>query len=303
LDQVRASVADVTAYVSGIDGVYGLRSNAYETETLSLEFDDVLMARAGLNRVDVAMTVRDALQGRVAAEFSDNFLLYDVRVDAGDQDIMTFFKTFRCKNMQGNWIDLSAVSRLKRVKSVNVISHYNYSREMTVIADVNSELITSKALNKRVQGYVDERLANAYPDLFFSLEGEESERRASLDSLWKGFAVVVGVIFLLLVFLFQSIHYSFLILLCIPFSLVSVVWVFFLHQEVLSFFALLGMVALTGVIVNDSIIMVDYLKKERQNEVSNGVDVSQTVLMAAKARLRPIVLTSITTFVGILPTA
>ena len=111
------------------------------------------------------------------------------------------------------------------------------------------------------------------------------------------------MIFLLLVFLFQSIHYSFLILLCIPFSLVSVVWVFFLHQEVLSFFALLGMVALTGVIVNDSIIMVDYLKKERQNEVSNGVDVSQTVLMAAKARLRPIVLTSITTFVGILPTA
>jgi multidrug efflux pump subunit AcrB len=120
-----------------------------------------------------------------------------------------------------------------------------------------------------------------------------------MTSLLKSFVVAVLGIYIILVWIFRSLSHPFIIIGVIPLTLAGIVWIFFFHGMPLSFMALMGVVGLAGVVVNDSIVMIDFIRVKRLE----GAAPLEATLSAAPTRLRPIFLTTITTFFGLIPTA
>jgi multidrug efflux pump subunit AcrB len=143
---------------------------------------------------------------------------------------------------------------------------------------------------------------NLYPAVRVLSEGGAKETKKSMQSFLKAFVFAIFVIFFLLILLFDSYTQPLLVLSAIPFSVIGVIWAFFLHSEPLSFFALLGTLALVGVIVNDSLVMVVHLNYLKQ-KLSASTPALEWVTQGAKDRLRAVILTSLTTLAGIIPLA
>jgi len=137
--------------------------------------------------------------------------------------------------------------------------------------------------------------------IFLSLllvSSASAEHKEIIESLLRAFAVALMGVFLLLILNFRQLLQPFLILFTIPLGLAAVIWTFYFHGKPLTFLGLLGMIALSGVLVNNSIVFVDFVNRSRQK----GRDRWESILEAAKIRIRPIFLTTLTTGIGLLPT-
>jgi multidrug efflux pump subunit AcrB len=164
-----------------------------------------------------------------------------------------------------------------------------------VSGSVDDQVTTSQAVIKQVLKQLN--AAVLYPDVRILNEGGAKETQKSMKSLLKAFIMAVFAIFLLLVLLFNSYTQPLLVLSAIPFSAIGVIWAFFLHAQALSFFAMLGGLALIGVIVNDSLVMVSHLNYLKQ-KLSTTTPVFEWVVRGAKERLRAVVLTTLATLIS-----
>jgi multidrug efflux pump subunit AcrB len=136
-----------------------------------------------------------------------------------------------------------------------------------------------------------------YPGLSYDLEGEDKNRRESMASMFTGFKLVLIVIFALLAIPFRSYSQPLLIMVAIPFGIVGAILGHFFMGYDLSILSMFGIVALTGVVVNDSLLLIDYINRG----VRQGKSLADSVAEAGQRRFRPILLTSLTTFFGLMP--
>jgi multidrug efflux pump subunit AcrB len=181
------------------------------------------------------------------------------------------------------------------------MNHYNGQRTTKISASVNDEVITTLeamdiALNEL-------NLEKKFPKVRAISEGGAKETNDSMADFKEAFILAIFAIYILLVLLFNSFTQPALILAAVPFSIIGVVWAFFLHGDVLSFFAMLGTLALVGVIVNDSLVLVSHLNYLRGKEGNQYVDPKVWIIEGTKDRLRAVVLTTLTTLAGVLPLA
>ena len=152
------------------------------------------------------------------------------------------------------------------------------------------------AIAADLQQYLDSAVAK-YPGVSYALGGEQKEQAETTLSLIYGLGGVLFVIYCLLAIPFKSYKQPFIVISIIPFGIIGAMvghWVMDMSLTVMS---LLGMLALMGVLVNDSLVLVDYINKK----LKEGGDVMDAVLNAGTARFRPVMLTSLTTFFGLLP--
>jgi len=156
-------------------------------------------------------------------------------------------------------------------------------------------IILAKAL-KELNASVD------YPQVSIVTAGGAQESIESLQDFLRAFVVAIIGIFLLLAILFNSYSQPMLVLAAVPFSLIGVIWAFYFHGEPLSFFALTGSLALMGVIVNDSLVMVSHLNYIRDKSAQLE-DKTVWIARGSRDRLRAVVLTTLTTMAGVLPLA
>ena len=140
-------------------------------------------------------------------------------------------------------------------------------------------------------------IIEAFPSVRYSMEGEQRERMESLGGLKKGFALALFMIFILLAIPFKSYLQPLIIMSVIPLGLVAAVWGHIFMGMDMTIFSMFGLVALTGVLVNDSLVMVDFINTSRRA----GGGLFETIVMAGQIRFRPILLTSLTTFAGLTP--
>jgi multidrug efflux pump subunit AcrB len=179
--------------------------------------------------------------------------------------------------------------------------HYNFKRAITITAEVDVTQVTSAQLNQKIKAFAQKSGAQ-YPAVAASFGGEEESTNESLASL--GFALLLALIgiFATLVFTFRSFTKPLLILSSIPLGLIGVFYAFAADQRPLSFIAFIGVVGLTGVVINSAIILVDYieeLRKEREGEMS----LPNILSLASGRRLRAVLATGLTTVVGLVPAA
>jgi multidrug efflux pump subunit AcrB len=163
---------------------------------------------------------------------------------------------------------------------------------------VDTKVSSSSEVNRRMREKLA-GLSRQFPNVSFHFGGEDMDTKESLRSLARAFLLAVIAIFLILIVTFRTLLQPLVILTTIPLGLISVVITFFLHGMPLSFLGMIGMVGLSGIIVNNAIVFVDFVNELRRE----GLGLTESMLEAASQRARPIFLTTITTVVGILPTA
>ena len=196
----------------------------------------------------------------------------------------------------GALVPLSAVATMEKGRAFSKIKRSNGRRIAEVTADVIPGKGDSGAVLRDMKANVLPDVLASYPGLSFSFEGEAKDQQESLGELGKGYILALVVIFALLAIPFKSYTQPFVIMAAIPFGLVGAVWGHVLLGYGLSLISIMGIVALSGVVVNDSLVLVDSVNKSR----AQGINLKMPV-MAGRKRFRPIILTSLTTFFGLAP--
>jgi len=258
--------------------------------------DEAKASRAYLSIEDIAATIRNAFEGGTATSIkrieAEKAIDVIVRFPSSERSKMNTFQEILIPNRFGNLIPLKEVGRVEKRKGMSVINHLDGKRVITVSANVNPKKISSLRLNQMVAKHfknID------YPGYVIKYGGEQEETQKSMKSLFRAFALAFFLIFMILATNFNSLTQPLIVMLAIPFGLIGVIIAFLLHGEPFSFMAILGVVGLSGVVVNDSIVLVDFINRLRQK----GVDRRHSIIEAGRLRLRPVILTTLTTVLGL----
>ncbi len=201
-------------------------------------------------------------------------------------------------NNQGQLIALSAVATFFKTKSAQSVLHLDGSRNINVSANIDSNKLGVLEVQSRLTAGLGDFL-NQYPGYIAEFGGEGQRTAESLGDLQKAFLFSVVLIIFILVAMFRSFVLPLINALIIPFTMIGVIVAFELHGEPLSFMAILGLVALTGIVVDAGTILIDFINKFR----AAGVPLHDAILKGCALRFRAVTLITLTTVLGLLPSA
>lgn len=291
------------AFLKTIPGLKDIKDNFEEGKgELRVIVDEKTASVAGITVYDVATTVRTCFKGTVATTIKKTDEEIDIRVmyPESQRNNLNTLNVIKIANRMGNLVPLRQVARFEYEKGIRVINRNDWKRSIRVESEIDEKAkdVTSVWVNARLQ----EKFANIedqYKGVIVDYAGEFKDTQENMQELGRSFVIAVVVIYILLVGIFRSLSHPFIIVSIIPLTFIGVIWAFFFHKMVFSFLAVMGIVGLAGVIVNDSIVLLDFMKRER----ARGLPIKEATLSAASNRLRPVFLTTITTFFGLVPTA
>ncbi|MEH6393676.1 efflux RND transporter permease subunit [Pseudoalteromonas sp.] len=266
-------------------------------EELQIELTEQGLA-LGLNRVDVSQQVRNSFFGAQAQRIQrgrDDVRVM-VRLPIEERRSVADLKDILINLPDGGTVPLSHVAKLVPGQSPSSINRIDRYRTLNVTADIEKQNTNMTVLQADLKVYLDE-LVQQYPGVSHSLEGEAKEQRESFGSLAWALVFVFFIIYGLLAIPFKSYLQPLIVMSVIPFGMIGAVIGHWIMGMELTIMSLLGMLALIGVVVNDSLVLVDFINKKR----SEGGDLVEAVKMAGASRFRPVMLTSLTTFIGLMP--
>jgi multidrug efflux pump subunit AcrB len=177
------------------------------------------------------------------------------------------------------------------------ITRLDGQRLFTLSADVDDAVTTGGEITSRLLGPVWDEISSDYPGVTLSPGGDQEEQARALPVLLRNFVLAMFLIYALLSLAFRSYTQPFIVLAVIPFGLIGAFWGHALLGLDISLLSIFGIIGLSGVIINDALVMVDYMKENW----ANGMDTAKGAIEAAISRFRPIILTSLTTFFGVTP--
>jgi multidrug efflux pump subunit AcrB len=302
-DVLKKIADEYRAYLTTIKGLKDIKDNFEEgKEEIRIHVNDRTAALAGISVYDIASTVRSCYEGTIATKIKKTDEEIDIRVifpRSLRNDLASIGK-IKIANRMGNLIPLQSVARLERSRGVSFITRKDWRRTISVTADIDEKAkdVTSVYVNRLLQkkfAGMEER----YQGYTVDYAGEFKDTQESFQNLNRSFLMAALAIYIILVALFKSLIHPVTIMGIIPLSFLAVVWVFFLHGLPLSFLAMMGIVGLAGVVVNNSIVYLDFINVAR----TGGMDAFDASIEAGAKRVRPILLSSLTTVLGLLPTA
>jgi multidrug efflux pump subunit AcrB len=283
-------------------GVYAIESDLEPGDPeMHIVLDRKLAAFAGIDLATVATHIRAAFDGLRVSTLKREQEEVDVTIrypEAAQHDLNTLMQ-LQIPNQVGGLVPLERIARIEEKPGTTSIRHKDGNRVINVSAEVDNTNITSKELNTLVAKASDEWLGKDAGSVNFHLGGEEERSEESVRGLIFSFLFALVGIFVILAIQFNRISYPFLVMLAIPFGAIGIIVGFFLHGVPLSFMAMMGFVALTGVVVNSSLVMAVFI----QRQIEEGVPWREAIIESGRRRLRAVLLTAITTVVGLLPTA
>ncbi len=206
-------------------------------------------------------------------------------------------ETMRIRVPGGGEIPLDRAASLVEARGFSTINRTDRKRVINVTATVDNNVANVEEILAEIKVKELPKLIADYPGLSFDMEGEEKNRRESMSSIFSGFQLVLIVIFALLAIPFRSYSQPLLIMAAIPFGIVGAILGHFVMGYDMSILSMFGIVALTGVVVNDSLLLIDYINRHRRE----GKTLKDALVNAGQRRFRPILLTSLTTFFGLTP--
>ncbi len=253
----------------------------------------------GLDASGIAGQLRSAFFGRTASEIQvgSESMEVDIRLDAKDRNSLADLEYFTVTTPTGRQVPLGAVASLQRDRGWARIVRVNGQRTVTLQGDVDPKLTNvAEIIGDTRARFLDDLLEN-HPNVSLSYEGQVKEGATTGQSVIKGFALGLIGVFLLLCFLFKSYLEPLIIMSVIPLGLIGVVWGHLLMGLDLSMPSIVGFASLAGVVVNDSILLVHFIKIRR----SQGISPVEAAKIASRERFRAVLLTSLTTIAGLLP--
>jgi len=294
-------------YLKTIQGVTTIDSGLKPGDPeLHVVLNRKLAAYAGIDLQIVSRHIRAAADGLIVSTIRQGTEEIDVTIrfpskGAGE---LKQIENVLIPNNRGGLIPLNKIATLEQHSGYTTIRHKDGVRIVNVVADIDSSILSSLKLNKLVKdneaiwqkGVADKVTAN--------YGGEQEKNQESFVSLLIAFIFALIAIFFILAIQFNNMVYPLLVMLAIPFGAIGVILSFYLHDMFwkpmpLSFFSTMGMVALTGVVVNSSLVLLVFVQRAREQ----GMKIKEAILLAGRRRFRAVILTAATTVVGLLPTA
>lgn len=252
----------------------------------------------GLTVREVGQQVRSAFYGAEALrqQRGRNEVKVMVRLPESQRDSEYDIEHLLIRTPAGKDVPLMQVAEVSRGRAYTVINRHNGRRTVTVSADVDPINETNQVL-ATLKADILPQLVRDHPGLTYSFEGRQAEMRKSLSSLGSGFLVAMGAVYFLLAIPFRSYVQPAIVMMAIPFGVVGAVIGHMIMGYSLSVISMMGIVALSGVVVNDALVMMDYANRRR----GEGATPYEAIHGAGVRRFRPILLTTLTTFGGLTP--
>lgn len=253
----------------------------------------------GLNLQEVLGQVRSGFFGNEVQRLQrgrDEVRVWVRYAEADRSDIIELEK-MRIRLADGSEYPLSEIADLSIARGVISINHIDGKREIKVEADIaNDEVSVSDITNSLKEEIVPGVLAD-YPSVRALYEGQNREQEKSTESIQRVGVVILALMFFAVSLTFRSVSQSLIVFLLIPFSLIGVGWGHWLMDSPISLFSVLGIIALVGVLVNDSLVLVTTYN----SYLEEGKGQMEAIFLAGSSRFRPIILTTFTTFAGLAP--
>lgn len=266
------------------------------------EFSFKLTAEAlslGLTPETFAEELRSVFHGLIIDRFNQERNEISTRLifPSKYREKQSLIEDLLIKTPLGGMIPLSQAVTIKELPGPGVITRINQRRVVSITANVDKTQQEPRSIIQEIKQSMLPAWQIKYPGIYVSFEGAEKQRRTSTNSLILNFIYALLAIFALLAILFKSYVQPFIVMMAIPFGLVGTILGHGLMGYPLSFLSFFGVVGLSGVVVNDSLILMNTINNHKKKNLS----LISSILKASYSRFRPIFLTSLTTFVGLVP--
>ena len=299
----RAQVIQaVKLFLGSIKGVSDVEIDEKEgKEEINIIPNYPALRRYGLSVAEIAQTVRLAYDGQVATitRYGDEDVNFRVIMEKRIRENHHYLRNLKIYDNKGGLVSLKDIAKLQMHSGVTSIYHEDGEPTITVTAEIDKGIITPIEVMNAVKNHFNFSRMRNWSGVRLDIQGEAAESREAAINISVAFAIASLGIYFLLVLLFGSITQPFVVLLSIPFGLSGVIIAFGLHGQMqVSFFAGIGVIGLAGVVVNDSLVMVDHLNTIIKTKSENFI---AQVASGVSNRLRPVILTTITTVAGLIP--
>ncbi len=253
----------------------------------------------GVTMRDIARQVRQAFYGEEALRIQrgrDDVKVM-VRYTNRNRRSLSGIEEMRIRTGDGREIPIEEVARIIPGRSYSVINRVDRKRTISVISDIDETRANASNIMAALKADFLPRLVQRYPGLTYAFEGQEKRTSESLDSIKTGYVLALMGIFLLLASQFRSYIQPIIIMMAIPFGLIGAILGHLVMGLEFTIISIFGIVALSGIVVNDSLILIDFINRA----IRGGMEENQAVVESGRARFRPVLLTSLTTVAGLFP--
>ena len=301
VEELEAAVEKCKQQLSSYEGVEDIADDANPGKW---EFQMKVKPQAesmGITLADLAQTVRASYYGEevMRLQRGRHEVKLMVRYPENERRSLANFEEIRVHTREGEEVPLMELADIRVHRGYSEINRVNQQRSITITADVDEARGNANKFVTDLRRKIEQKdgLLADFPSVTVLWEGQKQQSTESMTSLMKGFGVALLAMYVLLTVEFRSYLQPLIILLIIPFGIIGALWGHMLLGLELTLFSVFGMVALTGVVINGSIVLVDFINRQ----LGTGMHLSEVLIEAGRRRFRPVVLTSMTTMAGLLP--
>lgn len=300
MDQIESAAEDLKSHLANYDGTFDITDD-YRDGKLEIEpFVNESGRTLGLTQAALIQQVRGAFYGDEAqrVQIGKDEVKVFVRYPEDERQSINNLENMRVRLPNGREAAFSEVADYTLSRGISSINRLDRRRTVVVTSNLNRSVTNANELNAALATDFMPQLMEKYPGLDWKFGGEQERQAESFAGLRVGLALSLFLMFGLLAVAFRSYFQPSIVMWAIPFGVAGAVWAHLFLGMDLTFLSIVGLLALSGVVVNDSLVMIDFINRNRRDE---GHTIFEAVRAAGPRRFRPILLTSMTTFAGLTP--
>jgi len=299
LEQLALAAEELKDEISKYPGTFDITDN-FRPSKMEKQIHIKQGARSlGITLADIATQIRQAYYGEEALKIQrgKDDIKVMVRYSKQERESESSIDELRIRTRDGRQIPLNQVANIEMRRGYSTIQRVDRRRIITVISDIDEDVANAREIVEDLKNNYLNTLVTRFPGVSYDLEGQAKRTEESIDSLKVGFSLAVMIMFLLLASQFKSYIQPVIIMMAIPFGLVGAIVGHYIMDLDITMISIFGIVALAGIVVNDALIIIDFIN----SKVRQGKAIFEAVIEAGQNRFRPVLLTSVTTVAGLFP--
>ncbi len=307
-DAMRTIASEIQARLAELEGIINIGDDFAPGATeYVIELDEEKAVRAGLDTDSAGRALQGAYRGLEAARmrWGNDEVILRVKMAERFQRDPERLLSLRLINDQGEPVPLETVAAVSQRRGMATIVRRNQMRLLTVTADVDSRVITSREANRVIEEWIPE-FSETHPGHRFNLAGENEDTQRSLEAMRLAAMLALLTIYVILAVIFNAFLQPLIVMSVIPFGIIGVLGGLVFMNEPLGLMAIMGAIALSGIVVNNSVVFVHFINPRRLRALAEGVrDIHRgharwhSIIHSGRVRFRPIFLTTATTIGGL----
>ncbi len=305
LNEIKAASLALQDSIKQIEGTFDI-SDSFPPgkKEIKINIDEDKAALYGFSVQNIALNVRYAFDGVDATEYRDADDEIDVVIKYNKKYRSSIDNVLNLKisNARGNTVALRDLVNFEIVTGPTEIKRIDQKRTIFITGDINEDEITLDKVSASIEN-IFPKVEAQFPGVSFSFGGQYDEFTKTFDNILSLFILSIILIFLILGTQFNSYTQPFIILTTVPFALIGAMLGLLISNNPFSIVSMFGFVALAGIVVNDAIVLITFINNRRENNHLSKFQLWRSIVDAGRLRLRPIILTSLTTIFGLLPLA